>query len=758
MENKEEEKIEFEVKINRILFQQDTFKIVSFTVVNKNSPMYLTNITVKGSMPDLELGMKYKIIVKEIIDKKYGKQYQLISLRSDFDLSDGNESKKFFSFFLTGFQIDNLFKTFDNPLEILENKDIEALCKVKGISNYKAKKIITAYFNNKDNSMAYVKLYDYGLTKDAIDKLVLAYGSPEILVDKINTNPYILIDEIRGYGWKKADAIALNSGIAPTSKFRLTAFAKYYLDKCANDDGDTWIDLQELRDAYTEVIPEASDEQVREALQILTSSFGDVKPAVMFFPETNRVCLSRYYYLEENICKEINRILKAPNLYYDKDAVEPLRKEVEDIQGWTFEEEQVKAAQMALNNQVSIITGGAGSGKSSSLALATKILSYVNPYNIRQTALAGRAASRMSEITGLEGYTIHRLIGMSPENDNKPKFNETNPLLADVVILDETSMVDGMIFLKLLKAIPTGCKLIMLGDIYQLESIGLCNLLKDMISSGKIPCCRLEKIHRQAAKSGIITTALKAKNGEQIIPSITYEGHDIKGELQDLEIISITGNEATQDKILTEYRKLRNKGINKEDIDIIVPMRKRGNICLNVLNKKIQDIVANKAFESAIIRKDKETGTEVVVYENDRVIVTENCYNDVTNYENEDEEIAIFNGNIGKVVEIKVDSMVVDLYQVGKVVIPNYLYGCLDLGYAITCHAKQGSEVPYAIIGLDSSCYTLLSREWLYTALTRAKKHCILVGQNTALHRAVKISSISKKRTWLSEFLKQQIG
>ncbi len=752
----EQKLVEMQVRLNRLIYEKDNFIIASFEVVkNKDENNSTTkNITAKGTCFKPDYGVAYKLVAKETQDPKYGKQYNIISLNSSFKLNSEDEKRKFFSFFLSKTQIESLLNCGQDPIQMLENRDIASLCKIKGIKEFTAKRMCDGYDKNKDNSSVYVKLYEFGLTKNAIDKLVGKYGSPQLVINKITENPYVLISEVEGYGWAKADAMALNAGIAPTSTFRLNAFVEFYLTKVANEDGNTWVSLQEIRNAFYEYIPEATDEDVRKTLKGLNLPNALGYSIIKYFPETDRICLTRYLKLEQDIAKELKRIMKGANLPYDKDKIEEVQKETEKVQGWTFEEEQVNATKLILNNPVSIITGYAGSGKSSSLTLATSILNKHHSYSIAQTALSGRAASRMSEITGLPGYTIHRLLGINFET-GVPAFSEKIPLNKNIIILDETSMVDGYIFLKLLKAIKTGSKLVMLGDTHQLECIGLCNLLNDMIQSHVIPHLDLKKIHRQAAKSGIISTAAKISNGQQIIPSIIWQGAQTCGELQDLDIIGLEGNALSQETILDEYRKLIGKGINKDDIDVIVPMRKRGDICLNVLNQKIQDIVTNKSLNYVTCRRKTKEDNEVDIYEGDRIIVTQNNYHDVMD-ENE-HEVPIFNGNIGKVINISPNGkeMTVDLYQQGKVIIPSSVFSCIDLGYAITCHAKQGSETPYAIIGLDSSCYTLLSREWLYTALTRAKKHCILIGQNTMLFKAVKISSISKKQTWLTELLQK---
>ena len=742
---KEKEVIKAKLKVSRITFEREEFKIVKFEKLDDGKV-----ITVKGIFPELVYGMTYSALLEPVRDPKWGMQYNLVSLNSSYDLKDKGEAKKFMSYFLTTYQLNTLFTNCEDPIKLLEEENAEELIKIKGISENKAKKMITAYQNNKDNSKLYAKLYDYGISLKSAAHLLEVYKSADLVIEKINNNPYVLIDDVEGYGWKKTDAIALNMGVAPTSKFRLQAFIKYYLKQTAMEEGNTWMDLQELRNAFYEVIPEATDEQIRDAIKVLSNTFNG-KPCVQYDSNTNRICLTRYKDLEQEIAHELKRLQSAPNLVYDKSSIEKIRKEIEKVNGWEFTEEQMLSTQLILDSPVSIITGGGGSGKTSSLQLATTILSRGHSYSIAQTALSGRAASRMSEITGLEGKTIHRLLNISPPL-YKPTYTKNNPLEQDIVILDETSMVDGEIFVQLLRAVKTGAKLVMLGDIHQLEAIGLCNLLNDMIESGQIPYVKLEKIHRQAAKSGILSTALLVKEGKQIIPSIDFTGEQTLGELQDLDLVVLEGNTYTQEVVIDTYKKLLRQGISKDDIDIIVPMRKRGSISLNTLNGIVQEMTDNDFYNSITVGNAKAED-ERDIYVNDKIIVTKNCYHGAKNEQGED--IAIFNGNIGKVLDITDKDIVLDIFGTGKVYLSKSFGEVLDLGYAITCHAKQGSEIPYAIVALDSSCYTLASREWLYTALTRAKKRCILIGQNTTLFKAVRTSSISKKHTWLTEMLKK---
>ena len=402
-----------------------------------------------------------------------------------------------------------------------------------------------------------------------------------------------------------------------------------------------------------------------------------------------------------------------------------------------------------LDHNVSILTGLAGAGKSATLKPVIKIFEGYNLW-VEQCALSGRAASLLSEITNLQGKTIHRLLIFDPQTD-RFVCNENSPLKADVIILDETSMVGGELFLSLISAIKTGAKLIMLGDVHQLESIGIANILKDSISSGFIPTSVLTKIHRQAAKSGIITESVRVAYGESIVRN-DFVGEVIKGKLQDFKVIGVGDAALINRKVFAEYNNFIKQGVSPEDIQIIVPMRTRGDISCRALNSMLQQIVNPKEYKEAVSVSLNDNGTKysVCFKPNDRIIVIKNNYH-AMGLDGKDKQI--FNGNIGHIKEISGDVIVINIPDVGDIVLPRDQWNNIQLAYAITVHKKQGDSTPYAIVALDPSAYTLMSRELLYTAITRATKFCTLISTGKIINMATKTSRIRTKQTWLKDDL-----
>ena len=361
----------------------------------------------------------------------------------------------------------------------------------------------------------------------------------------------------------------------------------------------------------------------------------------------------------------------------------------------------------------------------------------------------------MSEVTKIEGKTIHRLLGYSPRGGFS--YDKDNQIIEDVVIVDELSMNDNELLYRLLQAIPSGSKVIMLGDHSQLEPLSNGNFLKDCLDTNAVPCYRLTKIHRQAQKSAIITESIKVSNGQQIIGNA--EISEIRGELKDLKIVTYKDADLSRVKFLTEYRTLLRSGVSSNDIIGVVPMKLRGAMSSFALNNDVQKFVnPDPNLPKITLAADKDKYYTIKL--GDRVINRKNHYDTITRavyerygFDKDNPVEPIYNGNLGFVTDIKEDYIVVDFKQQGEVIIPKAYWEDVLLGYVVTTHSFQGSQSPYVIVGLDMSAYMLLSREMLYTALTRSKKYCVLVGQINAVKKATSISRVSVKQTWLKELL-----
>lgn len=373
-----------------------------------------------------------------------------------------------------------------------------------------------------------------------------------------------------------------------------------------------------------------------------------------------------------------------------------------------------------------------------------------NGIPVAQTALSGRAASNLTEITNIEGKTIHRLLLYNPEK-NIFRMDARNPLPECVIIIDEVSMNDNELLYYLLRAVRDGAKVIMLGDCQQLDPLGTGAFLRDALDTGAVPYIKLTKIQRQAQKSAIITESLKISRGEQIAGNKSI--CEVRGELQDLKIVTYQDSEASADIFVREYRALLNKGIQPKDIVGIVPMKSRGKMSCLPLNNEIQKIVNGDISLPSVKIGEKESESYVIRL-GDRVINRKNHY-DTVQYLGPNkmpgEMEPIFNGNIGTVTKITDDYMIIDFKQQGKIIVKKGYWKDIMLGYVCSGHSFQGSQMPYVVCGIDMGCFTLLSREWAYTSCTRAKKYCTLVAQASALRKAISTSKIKEKHTWLKQ-------
>lgn len=724
---------------------------------------WFSTISIKGILPPLEKDENYYFEIEMVKDSKspYGISFNVLTMNKKVRLTRLAEQKLFLESILTEHQIDLLYKNLIDPFEAIDDGDILYISTVKGIGEQTARKIVETYNKAKNDIGAFTILREeFGLTDAAVTKLQEKFHSTDTIIVKLRENPYELM-ALDGYGFKKCDALALKGGMAKDAKFRVRAYVTHFLTEQAEMEGNSWIYLRDLLHGVVEFVPSIKKEIFAEWLKEWTGRVESDEPEFLYYDEEQkRIGLKHYRELEENIAEEIFRLLDAPkkNLSRCRYTIEDAIRDCEADNGWEYTDEQKAAIRGCLENNIAILTGRGGCGKSTTMKPIARFCE-ANGLMIAQTALSGRAASNLSEITNIEGKTIHRLLGYSPRGGFS--YDKDNQIIEDVVIVDELSMNDNELLYRLLQAIPNGSKVIMLGDYSQLEPLSNGNFLKDCLDTNAVPCYRLTKIHRQAQKSAIITESIKVSNGQQIIGN--SEISEIRGELKDLKIVTYKDADLSRVKFLTEYRTLLQSGVSSNDIIGVVPMKLRGAMSSFALNNDVQRFVnPDPNLPKITLEADKDKYYTIKL--GDRVINRKNHYDTITRavyerfgFDKDNPVEPIYNGNLGFVTDIKEDYIVVDFKQQGEVVIPKAYWEDVLLGYVVTTHSFQGSQSPYVVVGLDMSAYTLLSRELLYTQLTRSKKYCVLVGQINAIKKAISISRVSIKQTWLKELLQNHV-
>ena len=720
--------------------------LVDIEKVIDGVPYMYRDVNLIGNMVAMtdKYNTSYRIIGILQPNERYGgMQYNVVYSQEVYVFDTYNKQVAFLNCILTQKQLNNLIKAYpQNPIKPLEDRDLNALTKVSGIGERTAYKLITRFESCRDKGKAYVELATYGITATMINKLVEHYESPDIAVAKIKENPYLLIEDVTGIGFSKADEIALKGGLDKFDWKRCKAYIIHYFRERASE-GHSFVLYDELVDAVEQELEGMPYESIQEAMRNLE------KENKIWFKDTGDdilVALKYYYMLESNVAKHLKRLMEAPS-NLDINEEEAMRRigEQEAKQGWKFTEQQLEGIFTAMNNNVTIIRGYGGSGKSSCV---TGLLACADEdYRFKQCALSGKASVNLTDITGQEGYTIHRLLEVDPIT-GKFNHNEYFPLLTDLVILDEGSMVDVALFESLIQAIPTGAKLIILGDTNQLESIGVGNILLDMIDSGEVPVVTFDKVHRQGAKSAIIGESIKIAQGQKPV-GYGWEGTNVLGELKDLKYIGFTcdrdSKKPTIDLIMKEFKTLYNECKDISQIAVIVPTRERGTGCLPI-NILIQDYVLPPKEKRGFFCECG--GYEI--YKGDKVI---NLKNARPRPNQAIVSAPIYNGNMGEVIEVGFDYLKVDFYNIGEVYIYKSHLENIALGYAITVHKSQGSTIPYTISAIDFSHFSMLTRQLVYTTMTRAKKKCVMIFETNALIKAINTNKITQKDTFLYYFL-----
>lgn len=624
----------------------------------------------------------------------------------------------------------------DETFNIIE-REPERLAEIKGITEKKAIEIGSQFEEKKEFRNAMIFLNQYGVSNALAMKIYKEYGIKVMKI--VRENPYRLADDIAGVGFKTADEIALRMGFSPESSMRMKAGISFALSMAASN-GHTYLLYEDLYEESKRLLG-ISEAEFESDIYELTIERKIVLKEVK---GERRVYNNNLYYMELTVARKLLDLnAKSENNYK---VMEAKVKEVEAKTGIKLGDLQRKAVYEAVESGLVIITGGPGTGKTTTINAIIKLFEMQN-MEILLAAPTGRAAKRMTETTGMEAQTIHRLLELNgnPEEGGSMRFerNELNPLEADVIIIDEMSMVDIYLMYSLLKAVTVGTRLILVGDVNQLPSVGPGKVLKDIISSEKFNVVRLSEIFRQAAESDIITNAHKINAGQSI---------RLDNKSKDFFMLSMNSSLQIQRALVSLIAEKLPPYVDatKYDIQVLTPSRK-GELGVENLNKILQQYINPPAPN----KREKQWG-EMIFRENDKVMQIKNDYQMEWKIVTKKgltikEGSGVFNGDCGIIREINEFAGTVTVeFDEGKIV--EYTGATLEeleLAYAITIHKSQGSEYPAVIIPLLNAPRPLLNRNLLYTAVTRARKCVTIVGSENSVNEMIQNESEMKRNSGL---------
>ncbi len=688
------------------------YRYLFYNEQNGYSIIRLTNgEVVKGTLPKLNEGDQLELEGNYTINPKYGKQFEIVTYQIFYPKDSSGILKYLSSGLIKGIGEKTAQKIYDalgeNVLEILED-NFDILLEKKLVPKTKFNEMKESWLQHSETRQAMVYLQSFGVTPSNAVRISKYYGNNTINI--VNEDPYRLCYEVWGIGFKTADSIAFKLNFGEHHPKRLEAAVIYILSE-ANNDGHVYLYENELyKKAYELLNFNLSDDA------IIINNLLKQKRIVI---KDDRVYLAQIFYAE----RKIERILY--NMGKEEEKLTELdKKYIEEIKN-NFSEEQVEAIIHSLKHNLLVLTGGPGTGKTTTLKGIISL--YIKKEKtIMLAAPTGRAAKRMTEIIGLEAKTIHRLLGYNP-NSNDFTYNEYNKLTTDLLIIDEVSMIDTYLMYHLMCAIDPKTTLIFIGDVDQLPSVGAGNILHDLINSGRINYVKLTKIFRQAETSKIITAAHAVNKG--IMPDIYSKKSDfVFIEENDPSIIV----EKIKELAINVLPKKHNFNLS-DHIQILAPMYKT-ETGVNNLNLIFQEIYNKNDFVITFGERKFKL--------NDKVMQIKNNY-----------DKGVFNGDVGYIQHYDNKERIVTINFDDNFV--QYKLEELDeitLAYAVTVHKSQGSEYPCVIMPLTTSHYIMLQRNLLYTAITRAAKLLIIIGEPRALKIAVDNNKIKQRNSSLFKF------
>jgi len=713
--------------VNECIFENED---TGYKVLEVESDDGLQLMTVVGIMPDLQVGEHIEARGRWKEHNTYGEQFEVStfsrSLPQDKDAMErylGSGAIKGIGAALAHRIVE---KFGDNTFHIIETEP-ERLAEVKGISSAKACEIGEQFAAQSATREAMVFLQSFGLTPNMSMRIYKEFGLKTVSV--LSQNPYILAERVQGIGFRRADEIARQMGIPEESPGRIRGAIRFALQNAAGE-GHTYLPLDKLEDEVYRLIG-LSGLMVENAL---TESVMEGQLIQKRELEEERVYLKSFYAAEAGVARRLMELIEQPQEILE-DVYKLRMQKIEKEQKIELSEEQREAVLAALKEGVLIITGGPGTGKTTIINVLLELLEQ-DDKKYMLAAPTGRAAKRMTEATGREAKTIHRLLeiqfGIADSGKQIFQRDEEHPLETDVVILDEVSMIDVTLMNHLLKAIVPGTRLILAGDKDQLPSVGAGNVLKDMIQSEAIAVKKLTKIYRQAAMSDIVVGAHLINQGQY--PVFNQKDTDL----------FFMKRKVKEDVIRTMVEVIMKRmpkfaGCSPvDDIQVLTPM-KRGLLGVENLNPRLQEALNPKSSKKAELEY-----RDMVFREGDKVMQIKNNYSMTWKVLNRygyplEEGEGVFNGDVGRVKQINTKNRTVTvLFDDKRQVEYDYVdLEELELAYAITIHKSQGTESPIIVLPLHSGPEILFSRNLLYTAVTRAKRYVVAIGDEAMVHKMV---------------------
>lgn len=728
--------------VEHIVFRNEDNGYTVFQLNNEDG-----DLTCVGTIPYLSVGELVEVQGEYTTHSVYGTQMQVSSceIQDPEDLISierylGSGAIKGLGAALAG-RIVSRFR--DDTFRIIEEEP-ERLAEIKGISERKAREIAQQVEEKKEMRKAMIYLQKFGITISLAAKIFDYYGNRVYRV--MEENPYQIADDVAGVGFKTADEIACRIGIHSDSDYRIKSGIFYVLLQAVAD-GHIYLPQEELLQKATLLLEVEIRDMERFLMDLSMEKKIILKQVERDSVVETRVYPTQYYFMELNTAK----MLRDLTVTYDisETAYEQRLHEIEREGELELDDRQRAAVKAALQHGVLILTGGPGTGKTTTTNAMIHFFESEG-LDIMLAAPTGRAAKRMSEATGCEARTIHRMLELAylpEEGDHRMQFgrNEENPLEADVIIVDEMSMVDLPLLHTLLKAVTVGTRLILVGDQDQLPSVGPGSVLKDLIDSECFPVVKLTKIFRQAEQSDIVLNAHKINRGEPVV---------LDNKSRDFFFLKREDANVIIRVILTLIQQKLPKYVDADwfDIQVLTPMRK-GLLGVERLNMILQQYLNPADAKKA----EKEHGSRIF-REGDKVMQIKNNYQleweIATKYGLViDSGIGVFNGDIGRVLEINsyTEKMKVEFEEKKVVEYPFELLDELELAYATTIHKAQGSEYPAVIIPLLQGPRQLFHRNLIYTAVTRAKKCVTIVGSDFTLQEMIQNENVQRRYTSLAE-------